>query len=132
MTIVILGFPRSLPGAKERREKHIQEGNLKMKSGREKANLKDILPQLKYLISNKVFLFNSLGLAVALTFTAGLVPFLGKLLEIKFGVDIVKNGYLLSSILLPAVLGMFTIFFIFLPSGCILQRRSQPANQPLC
>ena len=101
LAIVISGFPSSLPGAKERREKHIREGNLQKKSSRKEPRLREIIPEIKTLISNKTFLFNSLGVSVSFTFTSALVPFLGKLLHLKFELDPVKNGYLISAVLTP-------------------------------
>jgi ABC-type antimicrobial peptide transport system permease subunit len=78
MAIIISGFPSSLPGAKERREKTIREGHLNKKSERKEAKLKEILPELKSLLLNWTLLFNSLGVSVVLIFVGAFIPFLGK------------------------------------------------------
>ncbi|XP_028397690.1 solute carrier organic anion transporter family member 4A1-like [Dendronephthya gigantea] len=106
LAIVVSGFPRSLPGAKERREKHIREGNLRKENRRKEANLKGIIPELKSLILNWTFLFNSLGVSVGFTFMGGLVPFLGKILQLKFDLDSVSSGYLISATFIPTTVGM--------------------------
>ena len=106
LAITISGFPSSLPGAKERREKHIREGNLNKKSDIKEARLKEILPELKSLLLNRTLLFNTLGVSVGLIFIGSLIPFLGKILQLKFGLDPVKNGYLLSAVMTPTVMGM--------------------------
>jgi hypothetical protein len=106
LAITLSGFPSSLPGAKERREKHIREGNLNKKSDSSEARLKEILPELKSLFMNWTFLFSTLGLSVAVIFFYSFVPFLGKIIQLKFGLDPVSNGYLLSIVLTPTIMGM--------------------------
>ena len=106
LAITLSGFPSSLPGAKERREKHIREGNLNKKSDSNEARLKEILPELKSLFMNWTFLFSTLGLSVAAIFFYSFVPFLGKIVQLKFGLDPVSNGYLLSTVLTPTIMGM--------------------------
>ena len=108
--IIILGFPSLLPGAKERREKLIRKGTLDTKRKIEEVKLKEILPELKSLLSNWTFLFNSLGLSGTFIYSASLVPFLGKILQLKFGLDPVSNGYLLSAIMTPTIAGTFKGF----------------------
>ncbi|XP_028408742.1 solute carrier organic anion transporter family member 4A1-like [Dendronephthya gigantea] len=101
LAIILSGYPSSLPGSKERREKHIREGNLQKKSSTKEASIKEIIPELKTLLSNLTFLFNALGVSVSFIFNGGLLPFLAKLVQLKFELDPVKNGYVLSSILTP-------------------------------
>ncbi|XP_028408691.1 solute carrier organic anion transporter family member 4A1-like [Dendronephthya gigantea] len=123
LAIIISGFPSSLPGAKERREKHIREGNLRRKSSRNKARFKEIIPEMKSLILNWTFTFNSFGLSVSFTFIGALVPFLGKILQLKFDLDPVSNGFLISAILTPTtvagvLLGSFVVRKFSVKSVC--------------
>jgi hypothetical protein len=106
LAITISGFPSSLPGAKERREKHIREGNLNKNTNSKEARLKEILPELKSLLMNWTLLFNTLGISVGLIFVYSFVPFLGKIVHLKFGLDPVTNGYLLSAVMAPTMMGM--------------------------
>ncbi|XP_028408706.1 solute carrier organic anion transporter family member 4A1-like [Dendronephthya gigantea] len=113
LAIIISGFPISLPGARERRERHIREGNLQKKGGKKEAKFKELIPELKSLILNRTFLFNSFGLCFAATFVTALTPFLGKIMQLKFDLDPVTNGYLISAILTPTtVVGVLIGSFI--------------------
>ena len=114
LAIAILGFPSSLPGAKERRQKYIREGIVNKKSSKKEAKLKEILPEFKSLLVNWTFLFNSLGVSAALMFGGGLIPFLGKILQLKFDLDVVSNGYVLSVTLLPTILGLYKTILLLL------------------
>ena len=105
LALIISGFPSSLPGAKERRQKHIREGHLQGNNASTEAKFKEILCELKTILCNLTFLFNSLGVAVSFTFIGALVPFLGKILQLKFDLDPVKNGYILSAIMTPTIVG---------------------------
>ncbi|CAB4000586.1 solute carrier organic anion transporter family member 4A1-like, partial [Paramuricea clavata] len=104
LAIIISGFPSSLPGAKERREKHIREGNLNKKSDSNEARLKEIFPGLKSLLMNWTLLFNTIGLSVEVIFIYSFVPFLGKIVQLKFGLDPVSNGYVLSAVMAPTMM----------------------------
>ncbi len=123
MAIIISGFPSSLPGAKERREKTIREGHLNKKSERKEAKLKEILPELKSLLLNWTLLFNSLGISVVLIFVGAFIPFLGKIVQLKFGLDPVRNGYLLSAVMTPTIMSRYTIYcrYLYIHAPCFLR-----------
>lgn len=104
-SILILAFPRELPGAKERRQKHIREGNVRKANDSKKAKLKEIFPQLKHLLTNWTFLFNALGVTASIFLTGSLIPFLTKIIQVKFGLNPAETGYLLSAIVTPALAG---------------------------
>jgi hypothetical protein len=107
MAIIISGFPSSLPRTEEHREKHIRNRKINKKSEKKEAKVKEILPEMKSILSNWTFLFNSLGLSVLLVFVGALIPFMGKIVQLKFGLDPVKNGYVLSAVLSLPVIGMY-------------------------
>ena len=117
MATIISGFPNSLPGANERRDKRIGEEKLKIEHEGKKAKLKEIFPEMKSLLLNWTILFNSLGVSVLLIFVGALVPFLGKIVQLKFGLDPVKNGLVLFGVMTPSVMGMYKITICYISCG---------------
>ena len=106
MAAIISGFPNSLSGDNERRDKRIREEKLKKRNGKKEAKLKEIFPEMKSLLLNWTFLFNSLGASALAVFVGALIPFLGKIIQLKFGLDPVKNGLVLSGVMTPSAMGM--------------------------
>ena len=87
------------------REEHIKKGHIRKVKNSEKPNLRMILPELKELLTNWTFLFNSLGLAIGLIYTGALVPFYPKILQLKFGLRPDETGYYLGILLSPSMAG---------------------------
>ena len=102
-SFIVLGFPRVLPGAKETRQKHIEEGNIKKANSLQKPSLKRLLPELKSLLTNWTFLFNTLGITTTVLFFGSLAPFLPKVLQLKFGLKPEETGYVLGAMLIPTM-----------------------------
>ena len=92
-----------MPGAKQRRLEHIRQGHLRDADGEENPRLKDILPELKKLLTNWAFIFNALGLSAALLFGGSVALFISKIFRMKFDLDPVRSGYVIS---LLAVIGV--------------------------
>lgn len=105
LAVILLGFPRELPGARETRDEQIKEGNIRKSKNTAKPSLKMILPELRNLLTNWTFLFNSLGLTATLLYAGGLIPFYPKILQLKFGLLPENTGYLLGAILTPSMAG---------------------------
>ena len=99
----LLGFPQMLPGAKERHERAIKEGSLPKRDENLKGNLKDIIPATKLLLTNKTFMFNTLGITAGSIFGGGLATFLAKILQIKFSVSSSLSGIILGAVLIPGM-----------------------------
>jgi hypothetical protein len=105
LSILLLGFPRELPGAKEMREEQIKKGNIRKVKNSEKPTLKRILPELRDLLKNGTFMFNTLGLTATLFYVGALFPFYPKILLLKFGVIPENVGYVLGTMITPCMAG---------------------------
>ena len=92
-----------MPGAKQRRLEHIRQGHLREVDGEENPRLRDILPELKKLLTNWTFIFNTLGVSAALLFGGSVAVFISKIFQMKFDLDPVRSGHVLS---LLAVVGI--------------------------
>ena len=91
------GFPRQMRGAREKRLKHIREGNVQASNNIKHPSLRKMPGELKELLKNFTFLFNVLGFT-CLTFYAGPIgAFLTKIVRLKFGLDAVNAGYFVST-----------------------------------
>ena len=102
-SLLLLGFPRELPGAKEMREEHIKKGNIRKKKNSSKPTLKQLLPELKDILTNWTFLFNTLGLTATLLYVGALVPFYPKILLLKFGLTPEMIGYVMGALMTPSM-----------------------------
>ena len=124
---MFLGFPREMPGAKERRLEHIHQGHIRHGDATEKPRLKNILPELKNLLTNWTYLFNTIGLTFGLLYGASLTVFASKIFRLKFGLNPVKSGYVLSGLIVTGVsckwiINLFVNFFYtWMVQPCILQ-----------
>ena len=92
----MLGFPREMPGARERRQKHVRAGNIKPSNDVQRPSLRNIPSELKELLANLTYLFNMLGMTSLLFFVGAIVTFYAKILRIKFGVSSVQSGYIVA------------------------------------
>ena len=108
--MALLGFPRELPGAKERREKLIKERSIPSKDHNIKENLKGIIPATKQLLKNPVFVFNALGLTATTFGSAGVAPFIVKVLHLKFNLNLAFAGLAIGIALIPGAGGKLLTF----------------------
>ncbi len=104
-SILLLGFPRELPGARKMREEHIKKGNIRKVKNSGRPTLKTILPELRDMLTNWTFLFNALGVTATVFYFGALIPFYPKILMLKFGVLQEKIGYVLGSMMTPSMAG---------------------------
>ena len=111
--LIILGFPREMPGAKDLRAKHISQGHLKRANGVEIPRFKDILPELKHLLTNWTFLFNTLALSILMLFASPIATFFAKILRLKFGLDPMTTGYVLALISILSIARTFVYKMLF-------------------
>ena len=95
-SVIFLGFPREMPGAKQRRLEHIQQGHMLKADGMEKPRIRDLLPELKNLLKNWTFLFNGLGVTGLALYGASAAVFISKIFRLKFGLDPVRASYIVS------------------------------------
>lgn len=61
MSLVIIGFPRQLPHVRAQREKAIMNNEIPARDQDIRGKVKDIIPATKRLLSNPVYVFQSLG-----------------------------------------------------------------------
>ena len=85
------------------REEHIKKGNIRKAQKTEKPTLKTLLPDLKDILTNWTFLFNTLGMTATVFFMGALGPFLPKVLLLKFGVTSEQVGYVIGATITPAM-----------------------------
>ncbi|XP_028413377.1 solute carrier organic anion transporter family member 4C1-like [Dendronephthya gigantea] len=114
-SVILSGFPREMPGARERRQNHIREGNIKPSNDSKQPSLRKIPSELKALLKNSTYVFNTLGLTCLLFYAATIGTFFSKILRVKFGLDGVSVGYVLATI-------SFTGVVIGVASGSIIVR----------
>ena len=104
--MLILGFPRELPGSREMREKAIGEGHLPKKDDKLRGKWRDIIPATIQLLKNPVFMFNTMALTVASLLGGGVAAFMNKFAELKFGVNPGLAGITLGVVFLVGASGM--------------------------
>ena len=110
--VILLGFPRELPGARERREQYIKEGNLPSKDEKIKETFKDIITASWQMLKNPVFVFNALALTASTFSGAAVGPFISKFLYVKFHLDPAKAGTMIGIAILPGSIGKeYTLFY---------------------
>jgi len=114
--VILLGFPRELPGARERREQCIKEGNLPSKDEKIKETFKDMIPATWQLLKNPVFVFNALALTASTFFGAALLPFISKILYLKFDLNPAKAGMMIGIAVIPGTIGGALL------GGCLVRR----------
>ena len=104
-SFLLLGFPRELPGAREMREEQIKNGNIRKATKAGKPTLKMLLPELKDILTNWTFLFNTLAQVTVMWYYGAMLPFYPKILLLKFGVTSEQIGYVLGAALTPSMGG---------------------------
>ncbi|XP_068755616.1 solute carrier organic anion transporter family member 4A1-like [Montipora capricornis] len=105
IAILLLGFPRELPGSAEMRARAIKEGQLPKEDQKIKGKWKDIIPATTLLIKNPTFLFNSLAITAHSLYGAAVSAFLAKFAQVKFAVNPAVNGISLGAVFLVAASG---------------------------
>ena len=103
--VLILGFPRELPGSREMREKAIEEGHLPKKDDKLRGRLRDIIPATIQLLKNPVFMFNTMAVTTGSMFGAGVGAFIAKFAQLKFGVNPGLVGVTLGAVILAGASG---------------------------
>lgn len=104
-SVALSGFPRQLPGAKERREQLLKERAIPLKDQNVMENLKSIIPATKQLLKNPVFVFNALALSATTFGSAGVGPFLVKFLYLKFNLSLAIAGLAVGIAVAPGAGG---------------------------
>ena len=108
--MALSGFPRQLPGAKERREQLLKERAIPLKDQNVMENLKSIMPATKQLLKNPVFVFNALALSATTFGSAGVGPFLVKFLYLKFNLSLAIAGLAVGIAVAPGAGGKLLLF----------------------
>lgn len=107
-SVALSGFPRHLPGAKERREKLLKESAIPLNDQNIKENIKSLIPATVQLLKNPVFVFNALALSATTFGSAGVGPFIVKFLYLKFNLSLAIAGLAIGVAVIPgAGVGVF-------------------------
>ncbi|XP_046852310.1 solute carrier organic anion transporter family member 4C1-like [Xenia sp. Carnegie-2017] len=104
LSILMFGFPRELPGAKKRKLENKREGFLNATKNMNIPSLKSLPSDLKELLKNRTFVFNTLGITCFAFYTGSIMVFMSKFLRVKFGLDPAKSGYYLSFVSISSAL----------------------------
>ena len=104
--MLILGFPRELPGSREMREKAIGEGHLPKKDDKLRGKWRDIIPATIQLLKNPVFMFNTMAVTAGSMVGGGVGAFIAKFAALKFGVNPGLAGITLGAVFLVGGSGM--------------------------
>ena len=99
--MALLGFPRELPGAREKRDKLMKEGILPTKDEKIKEKLNGMIPATWQLLKNPVFIFNALALTASSFVGVGIAPFIVKVFYIKFNLNPAMAGLVMGIALIP-------------------------------
>ncbi|XP_048583447.1 solute carrier organic anion transporter family member 4A1 isoform X2 [Nematostella vectensis] len=105
--VVMLGFPRRLPGANAVRKemKECGETDDRTLTG----GIKDILPATKELLTNGTYMFQNMGITFSTLVGFGIFPFIFKFVTGRYGASALVAGVALAFILIPAcALGLFS------------------------
>jgi len=113
-SVLILGFPRELPGSREMREKAIEEGHLPKKDNKLIGKLRDIIPATIQLLKNPVFMFNTMAVTAASLFGGAVGAFIAKFAQLKFGVNPGLAGITLGAVFLVGASGTLLNYLDFL------------------
>lgn len=84
-SIALLGYPKEMPGAQERRMAAIKEGLLPARDEHIQGRLRDILPATKAILTNKTFMLNTWAFCCTTLIATGLGPFVSKFIQSQFG-----------------------------------------------
>jgi len=105
VAVLILGFPRELPGSAEMREQAIKEGHLPKKDHKLRGRLRDMIPATMQLIKNPTYVFNTLALTAGSLYGSGLSAFMAKYAELKFAVSPGFAGFTLGTVFIVGAAG---------------------------
>ena len=104
-SVLFLGFPHELPGAKSIRERALRDGYVPKEDQRLRGKLKDFLPATAQLLTSAVFVFNTLAITSSSLFGAGIASFIAKILQLKFNLSPFIAGIVIGVIMVPGVVG---------------------------
>ncbi|EDO34600.1 predicted protein, partial [Nematostella vectensis] len=108
--VIILGFPRHLPGAYTVRKEALRSGEMKKDDSHLKGNIRDILPATKNLLMNRTYIFQNLAKTFGVScfdFSSlagfGLFPFMYKVISERYGAGSLLTGVMIAVLLVPSV-----------------------------
>ncbi|XP_068745910.1 solute carrier organic anion transporter family member 4A1-like [Montipora capricornis] len=104
-SVALLGYPKEMPGAQERRMAAIKEGLLPPRDEHIQGRLKDILPATKALLTNKTFMLNTCAFCCTTLIATGLGPFVSKFIQSQFGKSSSTAGILSGIVIIPGTAG---------------------------
>ncbi|KAJ7333507.1 hypothetical protein OS493_017044 [Desmophyllum pertusum] len=104
-SIALLGYPKEMPGAQERRMAAIKEGLLPPRDEHIQGRLKDIVPATKAILTNKTFMFNTCAFCCTTLIATGLGPFVSKFIQSQFGKSSSTAGILSGIVIIPGSAG---------------------------
>lgn len=104
-SIALLGYPKEMPGARERRMNAIREGLLPARDEHIQGRLKDILPATKAILTNRTFMFNTCAFCCTTLIATGLGPFVSKFIQSQFGKSSSTAGILSGIVIIPGTAG---------------------------
>lgn len=111
VAVLILGFPRELPGSAEMREQAIKEGHLPKKDHKLRGRLRDMIPATMQLIKNPTYVFNTLALTAGSLYGSGLSAFMAKYAELKFAVSPGFAGFTLGTVFIVGAAGSISFLY---------------------
>ena len=85
------------------REEQIKNGNIRKATKTGKPTLKMLLPELKDMLTNWTFFFNTLAQVAVIWYFGAIISFYPKILLLKFGVTSEQIGYILGAALAPSI-----------------------------
>ncbi|EDO34618.1 predicted protein, partial [Nematostella vectensis] len=101
--VIILGFPRHLPGAYAVRKEALRSGEMKKDDSHLKGNIRDILPATKNLLMNGTYIFQNLATTFGTLVGFGLYPFMYKVINERYGAGSLLTGVVIAVLLVPSV-----------------------------
>jgi len=126
--ILLLGFPRELPGSAKMRAQAIEEGHLPKRDNKLRGKWKDIVPATSQLLKNITYLSNSLALAASSLYGGAVSAFIAKFVVVKYAVNPGMSGPTLGAIFLVGasagiVFGGFFVRRFNLKKSCKLSAK---------
>ena len=103
--ILLLGFPRELPGSAKMRAQAIEKGHLPKRDNKLRGKWKDIVPATSHLLKNITYLSNSLALAASSLYGGAVSAFIAKFVVVKYAVNPGTSGPTLGAIFLVGASG---------------------------
>ncbi|XP_028391406.1 solute carrier organic anion transporter family member 4A1-like [Dendronephthya gigantea] len=104
-SLLILAYPREMPGTKQIRAKAVRDGKVKEKNQNLHGRMSEIIPATKYLICNAVYMCNTLALTGTGLVVQGLAPFISKFLQSQFGANTADAGIFAGVVIIPGTAG---------------------------